>query len=96
MKRTLRITYELARRIVVTVVGVSVVLVGLALLVLPGPALVVIPIGLAILGMEFAFARRWLRVLREQGEAAFARFIIGTKDDDSQDSRPSDPAGGAS
>jgi tellurite resistance protein TerC len=67
---TLVITYKTARRIVVTVVGVTVVLVGMALLVLPGPAFVVIPIGLAILSIEFAWARRWLRRLREGSESA--------------------------
>jgi hypothetical protein len=34
---------------------------GVALLVLPGPAFVVIPVGLAILATEYAWARRWLR-----------------------------------
>jgi len=32
--------------------------------VLPGPAFVVIPIGLAILGVEFAWARAWLRKVK--------------------------------
>ncbi len=57
-----------ARRIVIAVVGTTVVLIGLALLVLPGPALVVIPIGLAILATEFAWARRLLRIVRESAE----------------------------
>lgn len=57
-------TYKSARRIAVTVVGASVVLIGVAMLVLPGPALVVIPIGLAILGVEFAWARRWLENIK--------------------------------
>jgi tellurite resistance protein TerC len=35
------------------------------LLVLPGPALIVIPVGLAILSIEFAWARSWLRKIRE-------------------------------
>jgi tellurite resistance protein TerC len=48
----------------VGIVGTTVVLIGIALLVLPGPAFIVIPAGLAILGLEFAFARRWLRKLR--------------------------------
>lgn len=59
------ISYRLARRIAVAVVGGTVLLIGLALLVLPGPALVVIPVGLAILGAEFAWARHWLRKLRK-------------------------------
>jgi hypothetical protein len=35
------------------------------MIVLPGPALVVIPLGLGILGLEFAWARRWLRRAKE-------------------------------
>ncbi|MGH8527925.1 MAG: PGPGW domain-containing protein, partial [Gammaproteobacteria bacterium] len=46
-------SYKLARRIVVGVVGATVVLLGMAMIVLPGPAFIVIPIGLAILGVEF-------------------------------------------
>jgi tellurite resistance protein TerC len=64
MKLHRSMTYRLARRIVVGVVGGTVLLIGLALLVLPGPALVVIPVGLAILGVEFAWARHWLHKLR--------------------------------
>jgi uncharacterized protein (TIGR02611 family) len=61
------ITYKWARRIVIFVVGSSVLLVGLLMIVLPGPAFIVIPAGLAILGIEFAWARRWLRKVKEQG-----------------------------
>jgi tellurite resistance protein TerC len=35
------------------------------MIVAPGPAIIVIPVGLAILGLEFAWARHWLRRLRE-------------------------------
>jgi tellurite resistance protein TerC len=54
------ITYKWARRIAVAVIGSTVCLIGIAMIVLPGPALVVIPLGLGILGLEFAWARRWL------------------------------------
>ena len=53
-----------AKKVIVFVVGMTVLLAGLALIVLPGPAIVVIPVGLAILGIEFAWARRWLEKLR--------------------------------
>lgn len=46
---------------IVGVIGITVVLFGLALLVLPGPAVVVVPLGLAILATEFAWARRLIR-----------------------------------
>lgn len=61
------VTYRTAKRIVVSIVGGTVVLLGVAMLVLPGPGTVVIPIGLAILGIEFAWARRFLRTIREKG-----------------------------
>jgi uncharacterized protein (TIGR02611 family) len=40
------------------VAGVVITLAGLAMLVLPGPAFVVIPVGLAFLSLEFAWAAR--------------------------------------
>ena len=52
------------RRVIVAVIGGTVLLLGLALLVLPGPAVLVIPLGLAILATEFVWARRWLRKAR--------------------------------
>jgi len=62
LRRT--ITYKWARRIVVAVIGGSVLLIGVAMVVLPGPAILVVPLGLGILGLEFAWARFWLRKLR--------------------------------
>jgi uncharacterized protein (TIGR02611 family) len=56
---------KIARRVIVSVVGATVLLIGIALLVLPGPALIVIPLGLAILATEYAWARRWLRKVRQ-------------------------------
>lgn len=52
------------RRVIVGVIGTTVVLFGIALMVLPGPAIVVIPLGLAILATEFVWARRWLQRAR--------------------------------
>ena len=51
-------------RIVVTVVGGTVLALGITLIALPGPAFLVIPAGLAVLAVEFAWARRWLRRAR--------------------------------
>lgn len=59
---------KFAKRMVILVVGMTVLLIGIALLVLPGPAFVVIPIGLAILATEYAWARHWLRIMRESAE----------------------------
>ena len=72
---TVNKTYKLARRIAVAVVGSTVLVIGIALLVLPGPAIVVIPIGLAILSVEFAWARLWLKKIRRtiSGQGATSR-----------------------
>jgi hypothetical protein len=57
---------RLARRISVLVVGLSVVLVGIVMIFTPGPAIVVIPLGLGILATEFLWARRILDVLKQR------------------------------
>lgn len=62
--------YRQARKIVIFVIGSTILLAGIAMIVLPGPALVVIPIGLAILATEFVWARRWLKYARKQAEYA--------------------------
>ena len=61
----------------VTLVGGSLILAGLAMLVLPGPAFVVIPAALAILAIEFAWARRWLAWLRDRLKAFHANKSPG-------------------
>ena len=52
------------------VAGALVTLGGVALLALPGPAFVVIPIGLAMLAMEFEWAERWLEKALDRAAAA--------------------------
>jgi tellurite resistance protein TerC len=49
------------RKLLVAVIGSTVVLFGLALIVLSGPAVVVVPLGFAILATEFVWARRLVR-----------------------------------
>ena len=56
---------KVVKRVVVSVVGATVLLIGVALLILPGPAFIVIPVGLAILATEYAWARRWLKKARQ-------------------------------
>ena len=77
VRRLLVTSYRAARRIVVATVGATVLAIGVALIVLPGPAFVVIPIGLAILGAEFAWARRWLRTLRSGADAVWRKAAGG-------------------
>lgn len=73
-----------ARRLVVLVVGTTVLLVGVALLVLPGPAFLVIPAGLAILATEFVWARRLLQHVKEKAEGMIGAGGKGKIEDQSR------------
>ncbi len=53
-----------ARKIAVSVMGFTVLSIGLAMIVLPGPAFIVIPIGLGILATEFVWARSLLKKVK--------------------------------
>ena len=55
------------------VVGFTILLLGLVMLITPGPAFVVIPFGLALLSLEFAWAERLLDKALEKGEQAKAK-----------------------
>jgi uncharacterized protein (TIGR02611 family) len=61
----------------VVVAGFTVLLCGLALVVLPGPALLVIPIGLAMLSLQFAWAEKLLENALERAAAA-AKTVADT------------------
>lgn len=65
------------RRIVVGVVGGLITALGLVLLVLPGPGILVVLAGLAILASEFRFARRLLDWARARAHAARRRTPWG-------------------
>lgn len=54
------------RRVVIFVIGSTVFLFGVILIFIPGPAIIVIPIGLAILATEFIWARTLLHKVREK------------------------------
>ena len=64
IKALVDMTYKQGRRLVILIIGGSLVLIGVALIFLPGPAFLVIPAGLAVLAIEFAWARRFLQRIR--------------------------------
>jgi uncharacterized protein (TIGR02611 family) len=76
-----------ARRIIILVTGSTVLLFGIALIVLPGPAVVVIPIGLAILATEFVWAKRLLARFKDQanGLTTNVKNWFGEKKSNKQD-----------
>ena len=71
------------RRFLIGAIGFSVLLIGVAMIVLPGPAFILVPLGFAILASEFAWARRvWRRgrilISRARGKA-IPRKLIETR-----------------
>lgn len=54
------------KRLIIGIVGFTILLIGILLIILPGPAFIVIPAGLAILATEFAWARRLLKKVKQQ------------------------------
>jgi uncharacterized protein (TIGR02611 family) len=61
---------RLLRRIAVSVVGTVILVVGLVLLVAPGPGLVVIALALAVFAIEFQWARRNLAAVQARARSA--------------------------
>ncbi|MCB9792478.1 MAG: PGPGW domain-containing protein [Alphaproteobacteria bacterium] len=69
-----------ARRVVVAVGGVSLLLVGVVLLFIPGPGTAAILAGFALLATEFVWARRWLRIVKERAGEAVDQARRGRSD----------------
>lgn len=72
-----RQVWRTGRKLVVLVVGSTVLLIGVIMIVTPGPAVVVIPAGLAILATEFVWAARLLHRVRDQVKNA-VQNVAGT------------------
>ncbi len=61
-----RLSIEHIWKIIIAVVGATILLIGLALLIIPGPGWLTIIIGLSILGGEFVWAQRLLRKIKQE------------------------------
>lgn len=62
-------TYRLAKRIVIGVVGGTVLALGVVMMITPGPGVAGIIAGLGILAVEFAWARSLLRKAKAKAQA---------------------------
>jgi hypothetical protein len=62
----LAVSIRTFRKIIVTLIGIVVILIGTVLIVLPGPAIIIIPLGLSILATEYQFAHRWVRAFQKK------------------------------
>ncbi|MDG2171490.1 MAG: PGPGW domain-containing protein [Gammaproteobacteria bacterium] len=57
--------YRQIKRLAIFLIGISIVLIGCILVFTPGPAIIVIPVGLAILATEFIWAKKLLKKFKE-------------------------------
>lgn len=87
-------TWKTARRVVVAVIGGTVVLLGLLLGPLPFvPAIIIVPLGLAILATEFVWAQRLLKKVKDKTKAAAGSmgWGCGKKDAPLEEQKPCPP-----
>lgn len=74
LEHLMLVSVRAARRVVVAVIGGTVLLGGIVMIVLPGPAFLIVPLGLGILATEFVWAARWLDKAKREAVRLAARF----------------------
>ncbi|MFH2012273.1 MAG: PGPGW domain-containing protein [Pseudomonadota bacterium] len=57
-------TIKQIKRLLIIAVGFTVILIGIVMIVLPGPALITIPLGLVILASELVWAKSILNKIK--------------------------------
>jgi tellurite resistance protein TerC len=62
----LKLTLNSVKKLIVAVIGFTILVIGIFMIVLPGPAFIVIPLGLAILATEFVWAKKWLDKVKQK------------------------------
>jgi hypothetical protein len=67
-KHPLYPSYRVAKRIAIGIVGGTVLLLGAIMMITPGPGIPAILVGLGILGIEFAWARIWLKKAKQKAQ----------------------------
>ncbi|HEX6231373.1 MAG TPA: PGPGW domain-containing protein [Actinomycetota bacterium] len=72
---TIRFLMKNGKRIAVSIVGVALVLAGLVMLVLPGPGILLVIAGLAVLATEYVWAQRMLNYAKRKGNEAKDRVL---------------------
>jgi hypothetical protein len=74
-----------AKRLIVGVIGFTVLLIGVAMVGLPGPAIIVIPAGLGILATEFFWARRFLKAVVKRFQKTKEEVVTMKPREDEED-----------
>jgi uncharacterized protein (TIGR02611 family) len=72
-KEVLHFVARSSKRVAVSIVGGALVLLGIAMIVLPGPGILVVVVGFAILGTEYAWAAAALERTKKVAGAAGAK-----------------------
>jgi uncharacterized protein (TIGR02611 family) len=67
-------TYKVAKRIVIGVVGGTVLALGIVMMITPGPGIAGIVAGLGILAIEFTWARIWLKKIKTRAQDMARQF----------------------
>jgi uncharacterized protein (TIGR02611 family) len=81
---TVRFLTRNGKRIAVTVAGLVLVAAGLVLLVLPGPGMLLVILGLAVLATEYVWAQRMLNFAKRKAEQAKDK-VLGRKETSTDD-----------
>lgn len=68
-------TIKQAKRLIKVVIGFTVLLLGLIMLVTPGPGIVTIVLGLAILGTEFVWAKKLMKRFEKEAVNVKNSFV---------------------
>lgn len=82
------ILFHHLKKILVLLLGGTVLLIGIILIFLPGPSFIVIPAGLAILAIEFSWARTLLKRARNMANTKIFSFLPWRTKRKNQDNHP--------
>jgi len=68
-------TVKQAKRLITVVVGFTILLVGIIMLVTPGPGIAAIVLGLALLGTEFLWAKKLMKRFNHHATSVKNSFV---------------------
>lgn len=71
-------TFKQLKRIVIAIIGFTILLVGVILLITPGPASLVIPAGLTVLATEFVWAEKLLKKVKTRLTKNYWKSLVLT------------------
>jgi uncharacterized protein (TIGR02611 family) len=73
-------TFKQLKRIIIAIIGFTILLIGIILLVTPGPASLVIPAGLAVLATEFVWAENLLKKVKLRLKKSYWKSLVLSKE----------------